>query len=464
MNHIDTVVIGAGHSGLAVSHLLTRADREHVVLERGRVGERWRSERWDSLRLLTPRWLSRLPGWSYTGPNEGGFMPAAEFVGHLERYAATSHAPVSLGEEVRELAAARGGYRIATSSTWWHARQVVIATGATGRPARPAGIDRLDDHLCVLSSSQYHNPSQLPPGGVLVVGASASGAQIADELIRAGRRVVLAVGRHTRMPRRYRARDIFWWLELTGRLARTRDITINRAAVHEPSLQLAGRAFGDPRGTEIDLGTLQRAGVELAGRPSGSGATTSSSRAISRTRSVTRTTGWNDCSTGSMRTPQQAGLAPNLAPARIACRCPPGRRAGSTCRRATSAPCCWLRGFVPITHGCGSRSPTRTGPSGRFAAPRRRRDCSSWGSGGSTGGTRPYRRCAPRCVRCRPPDVFRRRDAAVAAGGVMKSVDVAVVGGRVAGAATAMLLARAGLRVALLERGRSEATRCPPTA
>jgi putative flavoprotein involved in K+ transport len=271
VNHIDTIVIGAGHSGLAVSHLLTRAGREHVVLDRGRVGERWRTERWDSLRLLSPRWLSRLPGWSYSGPDVEGFMPAAEFVRHLERYARTSDAPLSLGEEVQEVAAARGGYRVATSSSWWLARHVVIATGATGRPVRPAGIDRLDDKVFVLGSAQYRNPSQLPPGGVLVVGASASGVQIADELARAGRRVVLAVGRHNRMPRRYRDRDIFWWLERTGRLARTRDSASLGPAPQEPSLQLAGRAEGDPRGLDVDLGSLQRAGVELAGRLVGVG-------------------------------------------------------------------------------------------------------------------------------------------------------------------------------------------------
>ncbi len=267
MTAIDTVVIGAGHAGLAVSHLLGKVGRDHVVLDRGRVAESWRSERWDSLRLLTPRWMTRLPGWQYEGPDQEGFMGVPELVDHLEGYAAVSGAPLELGEEVLEVSQTRGRYLVRTTGGDRLAQNVVVATGASGRPHVPEGIDRLDPNITVLSSAQYRNPRQLPPGGVLVVGASASGTQIADELARAGRRVVLAVGGHYRMPRRYRGMDIFWWLEQTGRTARVADgRTVDPNARREPSLQLAGREQNDHRGPDVDLGVLQDLGVELVGR------------------------------------------------------------------------------------------------------------------------------------------------------------------------------------------------------
>jgi putative flavoprotein involved in K+ transport len=265
--HVDTVVIGAGHAGLAVSHLLGRAGRDHVVVDRGRVAEAWRSQRWDSLRLLTPRWMTRLPGWRYRGPGMEGFMPGAELVGHLERYAAASGSPLELGREVHSVSAHDGGYRVVTDGRTWQARHVVVATGAAGRPRLPRAVTGLSPDLHTLPAAAYRSPDQLPDGGVLVVGASTSGSQIADELARAGRRVVLAVGGHTRMPRRYRGMDIHWWLDRTGRLARTIDTVADaRAARREPSYQLAGRDHHDPRGADLDLDTLQAAGVELAGR------------------------------------------------------------------------------------------------------------------------------------------------------------------------------------------------------
>lgn len=264
MSTIDTLVIGAGHAGLAVSHLLTEAGREHVVLDRGRVAERWRSERWDSLHLLTPRWMTRLPGWRYRGPDQDGFMPAGELVDHLESYAAASGAPLVLGDEVQRVWLHRGRYLVETSGQSWQAQHVVIATGATGRPHVPATMDQLDPDIRMMSTAEYRSPEQLPPGGVLVVGASSSGTQVADELARAGRRVVLAVGGHNRLPRRYRGMDVFWWLEQTGRLARTNGR--GAAGRREPSLQLVGRPRSDPRGRDLDLATLQAAGVELVGR------------------------------------------------------------------------------------------------------------------------------------------------------------------------------------------------------
>ena len=266
MTTVDTVVIGAGHAGLAVSRLLSAAGRDHVVLDRGRVGERWRTERWDSLHLLTPSWMTRLPGWSYEGPDPDGYLSAGAFVDHLEAYAASFGAPVEGGttvEEVRLSGRGGGRYAVATDRGTWLADHVVVATGPHALPRVPAGLPR----DAVLTSSEYRNPDQVPDGGVLVVGASSSGVQIADELNRAGRNVVLAVGRHTRMPRRYRGVDIYWWLETTGRLARTIDQMPDPVTARsEPSLQLVGSACTERSAPDIDLGLLQARGVRLAGR------------------------------------------------------------------------------------------------------------------------------------------------------------------------------------------------------
>ena len=202
MPTIDTVVIGAGHAGLAVSRLLTQAGRDHVVLDRGRLAESWRSERWDSLNLLSPNWMTRLPGWLYGGADQEGYMSAGGFVRYLEKYADSFAAPVETGTTVHELVSGPGsGYRVVTDRGTWQARYVVVATGPWGQPHVPTSMERLDPGIELVSSSYYRNPARLQAGGVLVVGASASGVQIADELARAGRDVVIAVGRHTRMPR-----------------------------------------------------------------------------------------------------------------------------------------------------------------------------------------------------------------------------------------------------------------------
>jgi len=266
----DTVVIGAGQAGLAVSALLTEAHREHVVLDRGRVAERWRTERWDSLNLLTPNWMSRLPGWLYTGADQEGYMSAAGFVGYLERYAAAFSAPVETRTTVLDVSADDSGYRVVTDRGTWQTRHVVIATGPSGQPRVPETIQSLHDDLWLMTAKEYRNPAALPAGGVLVVGASSSGTQIADELSRAGRQVVLAVGRHSRMPRRYRGMDIYWWLERTGRLSRTiDDFAAPAVARHEPSLQLIGRNEPERFGEDLDLATLQARGVRLTGRLEG---------------------------------------------------------------------------------------------------------------------------------------------------------------------------------------------------
>jgi putative flavoprotein involved in K+ transport len=263
MTDTDTVVVGAGHAGLAVSRLLSAAGRDHVVLERGRIGERWRSERWDSLRLQTPNWMTRLPGWRYDGPDPDGYLSAGALAQFLHRYAASFDAPVIESANVEQVSVATrpSGHRyvVVSDRGTWRTRHLVIATGPHGVPHGPIGCHPRGVEL--ITAQQYRNPAQLPSGGVLIVGASSSGVQIADELARAGRPVMLAVGRHARMPRRYRGLDIFWWLSRTGRLARTIDnIRDAAAARREPSLQLVGR------NEDLDLAVLQARGVLLTGR------------------------------------------------------------------------------------------------------------------------------------------------------------------------------------------------------
>jgi putative flavoprotein involved in K+ transport len=262
MRTIDTVVIGAGHAGLATSRCLTDAGRDHVVLDRGRLAESWRSSRWDSLRLLTPNWMTRLPGWRYQGSDSEGFMTAAEVTGHVDAYAHSFGAPVQTWTEVTDVESLADGYRVTTTQGSWLARHVVMATGA--RPHLPdLHAARLDPSIRQIHTNRYRNPDQLPDGGVLVVGASASGAQIAAELRQAGREVVLAVGTHTRMPRRYRGMDIMWWLEQIGAMSRTIDqVRDPRLARREPSIQLRGGASTD----ELNLATLNEAGVVITGR------------------------------------------------------------------------------------------------------------------------------------------------------------------------------------------------------
>jgi putative flavoprotein involved in K+ transport len=263
MPSTDTAIIGAGHAGLAMSRCLVDRGLDHVVLERGSVGERWRTARWDSFRLLTPNWLSRLPGQVYAGPEPDGFMTAGEFADHLSGYAGSFDAPVRSHTRVTRVARAPSGFMVHTDRGDWATRTVVIATGYHSRAQVPDLAARLAPGLAQVSAARYRSPSSLPGGGVLVVGASASGVQIAHELARAGRRVVLAVGRHTRLPRRYRGRDILWWLDRIGALDRDIDHVPDAAAARaEPSLQLIGTS--DARG--VDLGVLRAAGVRLAGR------------------------------------------------------------------------------------------------------------------------------------------------------------------------------------------------------
>ena len=262
MNRVDTLVIGGGQAGLAMSRCLSDRSIDHVVLERGRVAERWRTERWDSLRLLTPNWQTRLPGFQYHGPEPDGYMPMTELVGFFERYAASFRSPIELGTTV--LAVEREGphFRVETSRGNWHACHVVIATAYSDRPFVPPQAQHLSRRIVQIVPTQYRNPAQLPPGGVLVVGASATGVQLADEIHASGRPVTLAVGRHQRLPRTYRGRDILWWLDAMGVFdATTEDVFDVHTSQSQPSLQLVGRA-----GRSLDVAILQQRGVKVLGR------------------------------------------------------------------------------------------------------------------------------------------------------------------------------------------------------
>jgi putative flavoprotein involved in K+ transport len=259
----DTVIIGAGQAGLAASRCLADRGRDHVVLERGLIGQRWRSDTWDSLHLLTPNWMNTLPGQAYRGPDPNGFSSAAAFGRHLTRYAESSGAPVEEHSAVCLLRKRDHGFEVGTDQAAWRAASVIIATGWCDRPVVPPMARALPADIHQVVPGEYRTPGSLPDGGVLVVGASATGAQLADELRAAGRDVTIAVGRHTRMPRSYRGMDIYWWLGRLGLLDATIDEMPDRAlARREPSAQVVGR----PDHRRLDLATLQVGGVRLAGR------------------------------------------------------------------------------------------------------------------------------------------------------------------------------------------------------
>jgi putative flavoprotein involved in K+ transport len=233
------------------------------VLERGEVANSWRRERWDSLRLLTPNWQSRLPGHRYEGPDPDGYMTMGEVIEFIERFATVSRAPVRTGTNVTSVRGTDDGYRVTTSRGEIHCRTVVIASGACNRPAVPQFADAVPASIVQLTPFDYRGPAQLPDGGVLVVGASATGVQLAAELRRSGRPVILSVGEHVRLPRLYRGRDVLWWMDASGvwdqRHDEVDDLTRARRL---PSPQLVGT----PERRTLDLNTLAAMGVELVGR------------------------------------------------------------------------------------------------------------------------------------------------------------------------------------------------------
>ena len=263
MPHTTTIVIGAGQAGLAMSRCLSDLGIEHLVLERGKLAQRWRRQSWDSLHLLTPNWMTRLPRFKYDGSDPDGFMSVPQLIAFLERYATSSAAPVLTDTAVERVERSAYGFDVVTSRGEWSASSVVVATGYCDLPAVPPASQRLATSVLQIAAPEYRRPDQLPAGGVLVVGASSTGVQLADEIQRSGRQVTLAIGRHTRVPRRYRGRDILWWLDQIGVLSQGVDAVqdIERSR-RQPSLQLVG----SPDHASLDLSVLHQRGVRLVGR------------------------------------------------------------------------------------------------------------------------------------------------------------------------------------------------------
>ena len=266
MQRVAAVVIGAGQTGLAMSRYLSERSIEHVLLERGEVANSWRKERWDSLRLLTPNWLNRLPGYRYQGDDPDGYMTMPEIVDYIATYADTIDAPVESHTEVTSVQTADDGFRILTTDTEWRAKAVVIASGPYHRPDVPAFAEAIPSTVRCLAAADYRNPDQLEAGGVMVVGAASTGVQLAEEIHRSGRPVILAVGGHVRMPRVYRGMDIMWWLDAAGILdERYDEVDDIVRARHVSSFQLVG----SPARLTVDLNSLQQIGVRLVGRLAG---------------------------------------------------------------------------------------------------------------------------------------------------------------------------------------------------
>ncbi|MDJ0949730.1 MAG: NAD(P)-binding domain-containing protein [Alphaproteobacteria bacterium] len=268
MRTTTTVVIGAGHAGLAMSRCLADRAIDHVVLERGEVANSWKTERWDSLRLLTPNWQSRLPGFGYEGEDPDGFRTMPEIIDFLDRYARVISAPVQTDTTVTSVRADDGGYAVRTGRGDWRCSSVVLATGACNIARVPDVAEAVPAGIATLTAMDYRNPEQLEDGGVLIVGASATGTQLADEIQRSGRTVTLAVGEHIRAPRVYRGRDIEWWMDVAGILdERYDEVDDIVRARRVPSLQLAG----SPERSTLDLNALTSIGVQLVGRLVGIG-------------------------------------------------------------------------------------------------------------------------------------------------------------------------------------------------
>jgi putative flavoprotein involved in K+ transport len=263
---IDTVIIGGGHAGLTMSYFLSQAGREHVILERGRVGERWRSERWDSFCFQFPNWTIELPGYKYQCDDPDAFAPGHEVVRFLDGYADFIKAPVRCGVEVASLERADDSnrYLVTTNKGAIEAANVVIATGPYQLPVIPAITADVPKNIFQIHSNAYRNSAQLPPGAVLVVGSGASGCQIADDLQESGCRVYLSVGRHSRMPRRYRGQDFAYW---GAALKRTEQIvdTVPLALRKGSEVLLTG-ANG---GYDVDLRAMAARGIVLLGRLQG---------------------------------------------------------------------------------------------------------------------------------------------------------------------------------------------------
>lgn len=263
MKHTTTIIIGAGQAGLAMSHQLQALSIDHVILERGEVAHSWRTERWDSLRLLTPNWQSRLPGYNYKGSNPDGYRDMDETVNFLSSYAKGINAPIETNTKVFSVNQIETGYLVKTNRGDWTCRTLVMASGACNIANVPSVAKELPSNIRSITPMDYKNPAMLDDGGVLIVGASASGIQLAKEIQESGRQVTISTGEHIRLPRIYRGNDIQYWMDKIGIM----DMTLNevddiKRARNVPSLQL----IGTPARVTIDLNSLQSLGIQVAGR------------------------------------------------------------------------------------------------------------------------------------------------------------------------------------------------------
>jgi putative flavoprotein involved in K+ transport len=271
MERIDTVIVGGGQAGLATSYFLSQAGHAHVVLEQSdRAAPVWRNERWDSFTLVTPNWTVRMPGAEYDGPDREGFMPRDAVVAYFEQYVDRFRLPVQYNTRVMSIQSLDGdGYRVVTPERTFGASNVVVATGCEQSPRIPPFAASLSPDITQLHSSQYRRPEALPPGAVLVIGSAQSGAQIAEELYRRGRRVFVSVGNAGRAPRRYRGKDVVEWLMTIGFF----DITPDKLPV--PKERFAPpHVSGANGGHTLNLHQFARDGVTLLGHVRGASGTT----------------------------------------------------------------------------------------------------------------------------------------------------------------------------------------------
>lgn len=258
IHQTEVTVIGGSQSALAMSYWLRHHGIEHVILEQGRLGENWRSQRWDSFTIVTPKSISQLPGFPHAGDDPNGFLSREEYIAYLEAYAAHINAPLHCGVQVQSLrhSANGSGYIVETQDRLVETPNVVVATGILQAPRIPQHLSRrVPPNVLQLHTTQYRNPAQLPDGAVLVVGSGQSGCQIAEELYMGGRKVYLAVGRTGRVPRRYRGKDIYFWVGQAKLLTSALDKFSNHAHVS-----------GAGGGHDLNLYKFARDGVVLLGR------------------------------------------------------------------------------------------------------------------------------------------------------------------------------------------------------
>jgi putative flavoprotein involved in K+ transport len=264
--NVSCIVIGAGQAGLSISYCLDERGIDHLILERGEIANTWRTERWDSLRLLTPNWQCQLPGYAYRGKEPDGFMPVAELISFFDGYTQHIRAPIHTNTEVLEVSPVEGGYLVVTNKGSWRCKAVVVASGAYNTPTLPRCSAEISRSIRSLTTLEYRGPGQLEDGGVLVVGASATGVQLAREIQHSGRAVTLCVGEHVRMPRRYRGQDILTWMDRVGLLDESyQEVDDIQRARRVPSPQLVGME----NGSSLDLNRLSDEGVRLVGRLAG---------------------------------------------------------------------------------------------------------------------------------------------------------------------------------------------------